>query len=192
MSEPLMYVVFDKDTGAILSIGNEKDDTTNYITAPLSEVLSLKQGVEPLTNYAVQYNPKTKDLELTSIFEQVLDLQSVNEFIYEIPEKEINDTDIDLVQDIPNACWKIKIGKGLKQSIKSKGVNLNSNMMFSVTEKGDPNILYKTLSAHIGQALSDNYYIVPFTMPFESTPCPISVYTARKFDTYRLTRIFNE
>jgi len=192
MSDRVAYVVFNKENGKIISISNivTKEDT--YITVPLSDVMSLKKGIEPLSNYSVQYNPKTKELELQSKYEHFLDSISVKDFIYEIPENEIDDADIQLVQDIPNTCWKIKVGNQLKKNIRAKGVNLNSSILFSVTAKGDPNILYKTLSVHVGQAMSDNYYVVPFSMPFETEKQVLSVYTARKFDTYSLTRIFNE
>ena len=192
MSEKLAYVIFNKDTGEISGIRNSVSDTDSYIQVPLKDVLSLKQGKESKKNYIVQYNPKTKTFDLQSKYDNSFDSASVTDIIYEVPLDADNDADIQIVQDIPNTCWKIKIGNSLKKNIKSKGINLNANMMFSITEKGDPNILYKTLSAHVGQTLDDNYYVIPFSMPFEKENVPISIYTVRRFDTYNLTRIFNE
>lgn len=187
-----MYVSFEKDTGRILSISNERDSTGNLIEAPLAEVKSLLEGKEPFSNYAVEYNAKTKTLEFANRFEHVFDHFSVNDFIYELPEEEIKDPDILLIQDIPNTCWKIQIGKDLKQNLRSKGVSLNTGMMFSITAKADPNVLYKTLSVHFGTVVNDNYCIVPFSMPFEMEKESVSVYTSRRFDTYQFKRIFNE
>jgi hypothetical protein len=192
MSEKLTYVIFNKDTGEITGIRNSVDESDTYIQVPLKDVLSLKRGQESKKNYIVQYNPKSKTLELQSKYDQSFDAASVNDIIYEIPTDNVDDADVQIVQDIPNTCWKIKVGNTLKKNIKSKGINLNASMMFSITEKGDPNILYKTLSVHVGQALNDNYYVVPFSMPFEETNTPLSIYTVRRFDTYNLTRIFNE
>lgn len=192
MSEKIAYIVFNKDTGEITGIRNNVTDQDTYIQVPLKDVLSLKKGKESKKNYIVQYNPKTKNLELQSKFDQSFDAASVDDIIYEIPENSTEDADIQIVQDIPNTCWKIKVGNTLKKNIKSKGINLNATMMFSITEKGDPNILYKTLSAHVGQTLDDNYYIIPFSMPFEETLTSLSIYTVRRFDSYNLTRIFNE
>jgi hypothetical protein len=188
----LAYVVFNKDSGAIISVGNQASDTDSYIQVPQPDVLTILRGEERATNYHVQYNPKTKELEFQSKHEFTLDSTSVKDFIYELPQDSIDDADVQVIQDIPNSCWKIKLGDTLKSNIKNKGINLNARFLFSITKKGDPNILYKTLNVHIGQTVSDNYCIIPFDMPFETTSVPISVYTSRRFDTYQLTRIVNE
>lgn len=188
----IAYVIFNKDSGEIESISNDVTNEDTYIQVPLADVLSLKTGVEDISNYHVQYNPKNKELELKSKYEFALDALTVNDSIYELPEILIDDADVQVIQDIPNTCWKIKLGNSIRDNIKRKGINLNANFLFSVTKKGDPNILYKTLSVHIGKTVADNYCIVPFDMPFETTKIPVSVYTARKFDTYQLTRILDE
>lgn len=188
----IAYVIFNKDSGEIESISNTVTNEDTYIQVPLADVLSLKTGVEDISNYHVQYNPKNKELELKSKYEFALDALTVNDSIYELPETLIDDADVQVIQDIPNTCWKIKLGNSIRDNIKRKGINLNANFLFSVTKKGDPNILYKTLSVHIGKTVADNYCIVPFDMPFETTKIPVSVYTARKFDTYQLTRILDE
>lgn len=192
MSEKIMYVSFEKDTGKIKNISNEKDESANIIEVLLPEVVGLIEGKEPFSAYAVEYNAKTKSLEFVNKFEHVLDHFSVNDFIYEMPESDTNDPDILLIQDVPNTCWKIKIGDDLRKNLRSKGVRLNQGMMFSITAKGDPNVLYKTLSVHFGTVVNDNYCIVPFSMPFEEEREAISVYTSRRFDTYQFKRIFNE
>ena len=183
-----MYVQFEKDSGKIIRIGPSKDGD-NTIEVPLSMVNNLIEGKEKFKDYKVEYNSKTKTLELISIHEHILDQLTVNEFIYEIPVSDIKEPDITVIQDIPNTCWKIQIGKELKHNIRSKGVTLNSNMLFSITAKGDPNVLYKTLSVHFGTVVNDNYFIAPFNMPFETTEEPISIYTPRRFDTYQFKRI---
>jgi len=188
----IAYVIFNKDSGEIESISNAVTNEDTYIQVPLADVLSLKTGVEDISNYHVQYNPKNKELELKSKYEFALDALTVNDSIYELPETLVDDADVQVIQDIPNTCWKIKLGNSIRDNIKRKGINLNANFLFSVTKKGDPNILYKTLSVHIGKTVADNYCIVPFDMPFETTSIPVSVYTARKFDTYQLTRILDE
>jgi hypothetical protein len=186
------FIIFNKDNGEIQSISNVANRSDSYIQVPLSDVMSLIDGVESIKNYHVQYNPKNKELELKSKYEFALDALTINDSIYEIPEALIDGADIQVVQDIPNTCWKIKLGDKLKENISRKGINLNTSFLFSITKKGDPNILYKTLSVHIGKTVADNYCVVPFDMPFETTDIPVSVYTARTFDTYQLTRIFNE
>lgn len=191
MSEVMQYVGFDKETGRIVSIGNDNTrEDLSYIQVPLEDVLSIKKGIESKELYHVVYNPKIKDLQLTLKSNFTLDASNVNDFIYNIPTLDIQGADITVIQDIPNTCWKIVIGETLRRNIREKGIRLNTNMMFSITEKNDPNILYKTLIVNTTQTINDNYCIVPFSMPFELTNTPISVYTARKFDTYQFKRIY--
>jgi hypothetical protein len=190
MPEQIMFVMFDKDTGTVHSIGNEYDGVSSYIGVPLSKVSSIIEGKEPKFNYVVQYNPKTKDLEFVNKFEHTDESLGVKDFIFELTEDALIDPDIIVIQDIPNTCWKIQIGKELKKNLRTNGASLNANLLFSVTAKGDPNILYKTLFVEFNRVASDNYYIIPFSMPFETTDEAISVYTARRFDTYQFKRIY--
>lgn len=190
MSEQVVYVMFDKETGKVTSIGNEYDGISSYIGVPLSKVTSLIDGTESKSNYVVQYNPKLKSLELANKFEHTDESLGVKDFIYELPTEDLSDPDIIVIQDIPNTCWKVQIGKELKSNLRTKGASLNSNLLFSVTAKEDPNILYKTLFVEFNRVASDNYYIIPFSMPFETTNEEISIYTARRFDTYQFKRIY--
>lgn len=187
-----MHVRFDKRTGDITGIGARPRADQDSIAVPLSDVQQLLDGVIPWSSRRVQYNPKSKDLELVNSKVTEIHGNSINDFIYEVPEDSIEDPDLTIVQDIPNKCWKFLIGKGLKRNLNRSQINLTYTMMVSVTAKGDPNILYKTLFVPLAQVLADNYVVLPFTMPFEHTGESISVYTARRFDTYQFKRIFNE
>lgn len=191
MSQTMMYVRFERDTGKILGI-SPKLENENSIPVPLSEVSDLLEGRERRRNYRVNYNPKTKQLELCDLHQQTFDGASVNDFIYEIPENKTGDADITIEQDVPNTCWRVKLGTQLKKNLKKKRVKLNTVISFSITAKHDPNILYKTLSVDFSQILNDNYAIANFSMPFETKNIPISVFTARRFDSYEFRRIFNE
>lgn len=188
----IAYVFFDKDKGTVLGVGNTPNEKLSYIEVDGTLVTTLLSGAEPMHNYAVEYNPKTKELEFVSKFQHVLDAFTVNEFIYEIPQSQIEDPDISIIQDIPDLCWKVKVGEGLKKNLRAKGVSLTTGIMLSITAKGDPNILYKTMFVDFNQLVNDNYFILPFTMPFEKTQEPVSIYTARRFDTYQFTRIYEQ
>jgi hypothetical protein len=192
MSEQVMYIYFDRETGRIKGISNGPDDNADYITVPLSQVIDIIDGKREINEYKVFYNSKTKQLELGLKYKHILDEYSVNDIIYEIPEINVDDADVTLIQDIVNSCWKVKIGEQLKNSISDTGANLTGNTMISITAKSDPTILYKVLFVETSKAMSDNYYKIPFTMPFETQDIAISAYTTKRFDTYQLMRIFDE
>lgn len=186
----LMYVKFNKQTGVITGIGPQPYAGQDFISVPLFEVQQLIDGVAPWRNYRVQYNPKVKKFELTNIKDTKVYGNTINDFIYEVPEARCVDPDVTIVQDIPNECWKFFIGHQLRNNLTQ--ANLTNSMMVSVTAKGDPNVLYKTLFVPLSDIFTNNYVVLPFTMPFERTNEDISVYTARRFDTYQFKRIFDE
>lgn len=186
----MYYVMYDKSNGRVIGIGNMPEESMDYIQVPKEQVSSIKNGLEVIASYHVQYNPKTKSMEFKPRYEHTYEANSINDYIYEIPTVAIDNPDLTITQDVPNTCWKIEIGKELKRNLKANGVRLNTNIMFSITAKGDPNILYKTLFAHLGTTLNDNYCIVPFSMPFETTDESISIYTSKQFDTYQFKRIY--
>lgn len=186
-----MHVIFEKNSGKVLGV-SPKPSEENSIPVPISSVIGLIEGTERRKNYRVDYNAKNKQLELVDLHRENFDGSSVNDFIFEIPEKKVDDADIIIEQDIPNTCWRIKLGKMLKRNLRRKGIRLNSKVTFSITAKHDPNILYKTMSLDFSQIFNNNYAVIDFDMPFESKNIPISIFTARKFDTYFFKRIFNE
>ena len=184
------YVEFNADNGELISVRSSLPDGTNsFIEVPFEKIKSLKDGIETFNQYIVEYNGKTKALELKYKNEIEFNNFSVKEFIYQIPLTNIDDADITVIQDIDNTCWKILIGKEFKKSLRDKGIALNSTLYFSVTAKNDPNILYKLMSCNFAQSVKQNYFVIPFTEKFEYELSNISVYTVRLFDTYCFKRI---
>ena len=186
-----MYVIFEKDTGKVLGVSPKKEGD-NCILVDYEQVEGLLSGKEKRKSYRVEYNPKTKQLELKNLHLQSLDGFTINEFIYEIPEVNTEDPDITVEQDQKEKCWRITLGDGLKRNLRRQGIRFNSKVNFSVTKKHDPNVLYKTLAIDFSKILQDNYAVLPFTMPFEHNNAEISIFTSRRFDTYCFKRKLNE
>lgn len=184
------YVEFNSENGELISVRSSKPDGSNsFIEVPYEKIKALKEGTEKFNQYIVEYNGKTKSLELKYKNEIEFNDLSVTEFIYQLPTTNIEDADISVIQDIDNTCWKILIGKQFKKSLRDKGISLNSTLYFSVTAKNDPNVLYKLLSCNFAQSVKQNYFVIPFSEEFESKLTDISIYTVRLFDTYCFKRI---
>lgn len=189
MSSDIMYVRFEEETGKIIGISPKPSSNYHNIEVSLNEVLGILQGTERKKNYRVEYDPKTKKLALINQHEKQFDGASINDFIYEIPENNEKDSDVVILQDIPSQCWKILLGKSLKENLRRQGVKLNRELSFSITAKHDPNILYKAINVDFSKVVKNNYAVVPFDMAFESKNTDISIFTARMFDSYSFQRI---
>ena len=184
------FVYYKKDTGDIFGISpvRPSDPQISFLEVPIESVYNILTGKELKSLYTIQYNPKEKKMEMVLKNQNTFQGNTVNDFIHEILPTD-READITLIHDIPNTCWKIQVGKELLKSIRQNGLTLNNNLLFSVTEKGDPNILYRTLFVDFRRATTDNYYIIPFKMDFETSDTEYSVYTSKVFDTYNLTKV---
>jgi len=190
MSQVVMYIKFKEETGEVIGVGPKPDINYNTIPVDFESVKAIIEGKESKKNYKVEYNAKSKQLELVNIHQQIFDGATVNDYIYEIPEDCDGEPDIIIKQDVPNSCWKILVGKTLKKNLRTKGIKLNSTLNFSITAKHDPNILFKTISIDFSKIINDNYAIIEFDMPFEKQDESISIFTSKKFDLYKFERVF--
>jgi len=188
MSSDVMYVQYKQDTGEITGISPRPSANHHDIEVNLDEVTAILEGKERKRNYRVEYEPKKKKLALVNQHEKQFDGASVQDYIYEVPEFKQQDSDISIIQDSTNRCWKILLGESLQKNLKRQGLRLNKQLSFSITAKHDPNILYKTLFVDFSQIVRDNYAVIPFSMEFEDKNADISIFTAKMFDSYSFQR----
>lgn len=180
----LQYVYFDIETGNILEITNEEidDNNSSHIVVSVEDVETLINGEEPFESCSVVYNTKLKLYELQrNTIEQPV--YNVNDLIFEIAEYTEN-ADIQVIQDLKNTCWKFLISKELRANLVENKVSLKVNLGFSITEKNNPNVLYRTLIFPFSQLVNDYYVVLDFKHDFEFNGDPISLYTIKRFDTY--------
>ena len=94
--------------------------------------------------------------------------------------------DITITKNVKDTCWKFTIGGDLEMNILAQKISLtNSSISFSITKKDDPNILYKTLRFSFDKLINGKYLVLPFSEKFEFDNEPVSVYTIKKFDSYK-------
>jgi len=186
-----MYVCFDHSSGEILRITNEVGNTDNYVEVDIDDIKTLQTGQEPTSLYIVEYNAKSKTFEFKAKNNFEIDSLDVNDLIYQIPANNSVDSDLTLVQDFDNTCWKIFIGKDLKNNLNDQGISLNMKLHFSITAKDDPNVPYKIFVVDFAESFKKNYAVLPFTENFEHNLDDVSVYTTRRFNTYQFKRIKN-
>lgn len=187
-----MYVVYEEESGKILSITPVEPEHEAFIEVDLQDVLSVHLGYEPMHNYSVRFNSYKKIFEFlpnSNYNEQEID---INELIYEIPVHKNDDYDIKVMQDCPEKCWKIFPGKDVSLEMNKQKISKNITLYFSITEKSNPNILYKQLSVNLIELLRDYYHIIPFEKEFEFQGKDVSLYTNKRFEAYIYEKINNE
>jgi|TARA_B100000927_G_scaffold290491_1_gene289499 hypothetical protein len=180
------FVIFDSTSGEISSIVNYKPTDGSFIPVEQKEVDSILTGNEPMSYYYVHYNKTKKEYQLRTRTNFDIDSYLVDDLIYEIPQDNIDNSDIKVTFNIKDTCWKFTIGGDLKANILAHKVSFKQIMNFSITKHNDPNILYKTISFNFDDLVDGKYVVVPFDSDFEFNGDPMSVYTIKRFDKYNL------
>jgi hypothetical protein len=165
------YVCFNNN-GEIEKISRRVDENLNSIEVDIDEVISLMNGKESFTNYKVEYDFIDNKYVLKNIIQQQLD-NTVGSFLYEIPSNE-SLAEITICQNLQKKCWQIILNDEYFNNL-GKTPNLQ-NMFFSVTKKGDPNILYRLLKFTEDE--------IPFMYDLEFDKTSLSIYTVRKYSKY--------
>lgn len=169
------YVSFDKN-GVIHQISHNPKEGFDWFEIDVNEITDILSGKERLINYKVDFDFIEKKYTLKNT-EELNESQSINAFIYEIPSDNIDSPDVKIIQDLSNKCWRIQVSKELEEYLESQNIRTKpKKQYYSVTKKGDPNILYRLLSFENDE--------IPFKYDFEFDKTDISIYTVRRFSTY--------
>lgn len=175
-----MFVNFNPLTGDILNITNIEPDF-DYIKVDIEDIRAVHIGKESLSNYHVLYDKKEESYKLQK--KNILNVfdKKFNEIVYEIPLN-LDRSGITVIQSIEEKCWKFVINKDLEIQLRNNKSYINYNLFFSITEYGNPNILYRQLEINLEQLVKNHYQIIPFEFDFEKTLMPVSVFTNKMFE----------
>ena len=174
-------VYFDLETGKIESITNKIiEGKTSYFEVPAPEVEEFLIGTKNLTKHKVVFN--VKDQEYNIVHDQESIVVYADDLIFEI--KTVFDPQIIVTQDIKNSQWKISTDQTIRTQMQDVHTRLEETMYFSITENGNPNILYNHFYINIKDVIRHGSAVFPFVSQVEQDKTKISVYTNRKFDKY--------
>jgi hypothetical protein len=94
------------------------------------------------------------------------------------------DYDVIIQQNFIDKCWTIILNPYTKAFLNTSGYSINDKLYFSVTEKYDPNILYRTLEINAEELLWAKPKTIPFIYDSELDGVNVSIYTAKYFEHY--------
>jgi len=94
------------------------------------------------------------------------------------------DYDVIIQQNFVDKCWRIVLNPYTKAFLNTSGYSVKDKLYFSVTEKYDPNILYRTLELNAEELLWEKPTTIPFIYDVEQDGVNVSIYTAKYFEHY--------
>ncbi len=108
-------------------------------------------------------------------------LNGTNLFLYHV-DKEF---DLILRKNNPDKRWEIHLNPHTKKFLTTAGYTSYDQIFLSITEKYDPNILYKTINLSVENLIQKDLLEVYFTDSFEfEEDLDFSVYTTKYFENY--------
>lgn len=173
-------VYFDKNSGDIFSITNTCL-SGNWFETDYESVRYLLDGSKRIIDYKVVYNTRAFEYEIISKNQKLIDI-TVDDLIYKVTFTK--DSQIKILQNNKQKKWIVSMSKKMKSILKEKGARLEERLFFSVTEKDNPNILYRTFSVQIRDLVKNQNCMFDFVSQKEYEIDKIGVYTNRKFESY--------
>lgn len=178
------YVYYDKDTGKIHKISNKEIESDFEICkVETTLVKDIITGVKKTENFIVSYDLSQKRMTINELsYESELD--SVKYRLYEIPEIKNNTYDVKILRNISNKCWTVQLSDETKKELIKSKYSSNDSIYFSITEKHNPNILYKSIESNLSSLLI-NPILFPFEYKWEHDDHKnVSIYTPKFFNDY--------
>lgn len=96
------------------------------------------------------------------------------------------DREFDLVIKQNNKLkqWEFSLNPITKKFLKTAGFSTEDVVYFSITEKYDPNILYKSLSVPVQELINNEYVNIKFDEDINFSDVETSLYTTKYFENY--------
>lgn len=174
-------VYFENETGKIISITNkELTQYSNYFETPVQDIEEFLAGTKNMTKYKVIFDVREQRYKIVSDQENIV--VYVDDHIFKIGQ--FSEAEVIVQQDIANSVWRVLASNSVKESMKQIGARLEEVMLYSVTQKNNPNILYNHFHVSIRDIIEKDYVEFEFTSHDEHDPSKVSVYTNRKFTKY--------
>jgi len=183
----MSYIVFDKENLVPLYATDTKpDNRLSVINVSTEFVKQIFLGNDLLIKYIIQYNDITNKFDLV-----IKDNKSQNydfkEFLIDIISYDKN-PELNITQDLKEKQWILELNGNKLERFFDENVLLKDFIFFSVTEKNNPNILYRLLKINLTQFLKTKYLIIPFIYNTEQT-VNISIFAKKNFLSTNFKRI---
>jgi hypothetical protein len=182
------YVYYDKKTGQLLSVGNEKDTNYDYgFKIAWEEAEPFITGKHIFRDYVVGYKktPSGKsELAIVPVTDQGYAFKN-NVFEWITPTNK--PVECQVTWNKPNASWEFSIDRKLTDSYDAV---LSPKLVFFVTLETDFDFLIRTIFIDLADLISTEIISVPFESAIEQKIDKISISSKLVFKSYGLKVIY--
>ena len=175
---PEYYAYYEKKTGRICSITNEKSLVyKDYIPLTVAEYKKFCDGDWEVDQYTVD-----KTLGLVAIESQTYNFK--NSMFEWIVDKPSADTHFVVTWNEPKQLWEFRVSDDTRDKLLES--NSIAKLSFFVTLESDLNFLVRTISFNVADIVQCKTIEVPFESKLETDIKNISIASVKAFKTYGL------
>ena len=180
---PQYYVYYEKKTGTILSITNEKSNVyEDGIEVDFNDIVNFLNGKWHFKDYQVGYNKgsnKTTILSIVNEFSGYVFKNTLFEWISESDKA----TDCIVEWNSPNQEWNFFLSDTFKSTYNTI---LAPKLVFFVTLENDFDFLVRTIFINTHDLLTSVCVTVPFESSFEKDIKKVAISSKLVFASYKL------
>jgi hypothetical protein len=182
------FVYYDKKTGSILSVTNERNDKLEYfLEVEKSVAVPFLEGTLPLNDYCVAYDDKTG---LTIIpKEDEFFIRRTNIFEIIKPLKSLDNTEFIVEWNQAVYGWNFYLTPKAKSRLMQEG--LSQYIAVFISNADDLNFLYRTIYLDTSLLLAKDKIYQPFISDKEHDIKNLLVSSKLVFETYGLTTVYD-
>jgi hypothetical protein len=182
---PRYFVYYNKKSGKILSIGNERDDSYEYgIEATWAEVEKLIDGSWSFNDYLVGYKRQPDGSSVLAVIPNTEHGYNFKNNIFEWITDTNEKAECTVAWNGPSECWEFSLNDSVKAVYNNS--LLIPKLVFFVTLETDFDFLIRTIFVDSLDLISSKQISVPFTTKIEKRIDKISISSKLVFKTYGL------
>lgn len=175
------YVYFNKETGDINTISDQKTDSAESVCFEIDceTLYNLIPAGEAVANFKVVTDINNK----FDIVPKIVTLNSKSSTLISIPQTDDHAT-VTVFNDIENKNWIIVLDEEEKQRLHNAVANYMKQVY--VTAQENKNVLYRVFDVDLNALISSGSVTVPHELVVESITSKIRLFTIKFFDSYAL------
>lgn len=177
------FVYFEKDTGNILALSNEKLDYENFVEVEFAEIEKFFNSTENFINFKIAFD---NDGSIKFVNKNQGDLIFKTNIIENI---RLSDRETILTVEWSKDGWKFIMNELFLQHPRAK--SLNAKLHFFITNDSNINLLIRQLEVQLRNLIGNGHVLVPFINEKEKDIENISMFTLPFFESYGM-RIKND
>jgi len=170
------YVYFEKDTGNIIALANEKLNYENYIQVEFEEIEHFFNNKENFINYKIAFD---QDGSVKFVNKNQGSLVFKSNIVETI---RVSDVENILTVEWSKAGWTFIINDKFLQHPRAK--SLNAKLHFYITTDSNINFLVRQIEIQLRHLISKGQLIIPFEKANEKDIENISMFTLPFFESY--------